>query len=290
MAAAQAPISKCDVCTRGVDVTFYCQECTQEMCKDCKTMHLRMNVSKNHTVVSIAKDRETDVHEKEHSAIPCSIHSRERIQMFCTTCEIPVCIICIAEGTHKNHDLDTIINAKEKYRNELLNFVTKIKQEISNIETSLQSMQNHTKRKSDINKQRNEIKSQVDKIADILIDEQEKRKIKGIESMNSKLKVIQNILSKKIDLLRSCEDNVKSGIETVIDVTKDIRKKRMTRTKLPPIEAYYLPVFESGDTCDLRKIFGMLKEYKGNASKVAKISFEGQIKKIFKSNKQNKPL
>ncbi|KAJ8297620.1 hypothetical protein KUTeg_024151 [Tegillarca granosa] len=270
---AQAPISKCEVCDRGVVAWFYCHECKQEMCKDCKTMHLRMNISKDHTVVCITRDKK-NVGEKGQSNIPCSIHPCEHIQMFCTTCEMPVCIICIADRTHKNHEFDQLVNAKEKYKNELSKFVTKTKQEILNLETSLQSMQNHVKdyiklsgkTKSDINRQRNEMKSQVDKIADDLIDEQEKRTIQEMKIMDSKTKEIQKILSEKIDLLRSCEDNVESGIETVIDITKDFRKKRIKLTTLSSIEAYSLPGFDSGNTSDLRKIFGELKDYEGSMS------------------------
>lgn len=136
---AQVVISKCDICNQGVDARFYCQECAQEMCQSCKTTHLRMNISRNHTVICIVKDNGLSVHDME----TCFIHPNEPIQIYCLTCDIPVCHICTDGKTHNNHDFDSFMIISDEYKKDLSQFKTK--QEISGITTSLRSKENRPK-------------------------------------------------------------------------------------------------------------------------------------------------
>ncbi|KAJ8298524.1 hypothetical protein KUTeg_025055 [Tegillarca granosa] len=264
---AQVPISKCEVCDRGVDARFYCQECTQEMCKDCQKSHLRMVMAKNHTIIRIATDKDTSVHQQESCKIPCQTHPKETVQMYCLTCTLPICHTCIAEKTHTNHDLDKLVNIAEKYKKYLAQFISKTKQDISDHQTSLQSIQNNIqdytehadKTISDINKQREQIKSEADKVADDMIREVEHRKFKDVTTMKEKGDKIKKFISDDKELLGPCEEKVHSDTDTCVKDFKTVLsyKKNKTTFSVTPLRP---PIFVRNDVHGLQDIFGTLKD------------------------------
>ncbi|KAJ8297832.1 hypothetical protein KUTeg_024363 [Tegillarca granosa] len=94
-----------------------------------------MIISKNHTIIRIATDKDTSVHQREYCKIPSKTHPKETVQMYCLTCALPICHTCIADKTHKYHDLDKFVNIAEKYKKYLAQFITETKKEISDHQT-----------------------------------------------------------------------------------------------------------------------------------------------------------
>ncbi|KAJ8298043.1 hypothetical protein KUTeg_024574 [Tegillarca granosa] len=264
---AQVPISKCTVCHLGVDARFYCQECTQEMCKDCQERHLRMTSCRNHTIIRIAADKDKDVHQQEPSKITCQTHPKETVQMYCLTCTTPVCFTCITDRTHRNHDFDKLVNVAEKYKNKLAQFITETKQDILDYLTSLQSVQNNIqdyteladKTISEINKQREEIKSEADKVADDMIREVEHRKLKDVKTMKQEGDKIKKIISDDNEMLGPCEEKLHSDTDTCVKDFKTIShyKKNKTTFSVTPLRP---PIFVENDVHGLQDIFGKLKD------------------------------
>ncbi|KAJ8298291.1 hypothetical protein KUTeg_024822 [Tegillarca granosa] len=264
---AQVPISKCDVCDRGVDARYYCQECTQEMCKDCQERHLRMISSRNHTIIRIAADKDTPVHQQESSKITCQTHPKETVQMYCLTCTLPICHTCIADKIHKNHDLDKFVNIAEKYKKHLAQLISETKQDISDYHTSLQSVQNSIQHYtqladrtvSDINKQREQIKSEADKVADDMIREVEHRKFKDVKTMKEEGEKIKKIISDDNELLGPHEEKLHSDTDTCVRDFKTVSsyKKNKTTFSATPLRP---PIFVRNDVDGVQDIFGKLKD------------------------------
>lgn len=276
---AQAPINKCEVCSRGVDARFYCRECAQEMCKTCKTSHLRMNISRDHTIISIAKDKDTSIHEKDTIKITCSVHSKEQVQMYCVTCDAPVCHTCIADKIHNKHDFDKLTNVAERHKQDLLRFVKETKEEIVELGTSLKCIEVYKKdymKLSDkaideINQQREEIKSKADAIADDMIKEVRRRKNEDMKSMDNQGQMLQKTIMDRKVLLPPCEEKLTSDINTALTLksfTTDVRLKKKS-SQPTSFEPVHPPVFVRSDVNDPQKTFGKLEDRKGKKSAIA---------------------
>ncbi|KAJ8297695.1 hypothetical protein KUTeg_024226 [Tegillarca granosa] len=265
--AAQFPISKCKVCDRGVDASFYCQECTQEMCKDCQERHLRMIISKNHRIIRIATNKDTSLHQQESSKIKCQTHPKETVQMYCLTCTLPICHTCIVDKTHNNHDFNKLVNIAKNYKKNLAQFISKTKQDITDYQTSLQSIQNNIedytelaeKNISDINKQREQIKSEADKVADDMIRKVEHRKLKDVKTMKEEGDKIKKFISDDNKLLGSCEEKLHSDTDTCVKDFKTVLslKNNKTTFSVTPLRP---PIFVRHDVHGLQDIFGTLKD------------------------------
>ncbi|KAJ8297410.1 hypothetical protein KUTeg_023941 [Tegillarca granosa] len=166
----------------------------------------------------------TSVHQQESSKITCQTHPKETIQMYCLMCILPICHTCIADKTHKHHDLDKFGNIAEKYKKKLEQLISKTKQDILDHQTSLQSIQNNiqdytelaNKTISDINKLREQIKAEADKVADDTIREVEQHKLKDVKSMKEEGDKVKKIISDNNKLLGSCEEKLHSDTETCV--------------------------------------------------------------------------
>ncbi|KAK3082886.1 hypothetical protein FSP39_008010 [Pinctada imbricata] len=100
-------ITPCDLCETKEDVNSFCRNCSQNLCEDCKRLHLRSTVSRDHNVVHISEGKSS-----ESEATACTKHG-ERLFFYCRTCSVLFCPKCL-DPTHKNHDfLDTDKYAKE---------------------------------------------------------------------------------------------------------------------------------------------------------------------------------
>lgn len=110
---AQSVIGTCEICNQGTGIDF-CQECQQLFCNNCKLMHLRIKLSRNHTF--------KDVDQPEVKLTLCEEHELVYI-LFCETCCSLICKKCVIKN-HKSHELEDItfdkVSEKQKEVSEQL--------------------------------------------------------------------------------------------------------------------------------------------------------------------------
>jgi hypothetical protein len=97
---AQSALKTCDICTGGPGIAF-CLNCEQYFCMNCKSLHKRQQVSRNHEFQS----GENIVPEVK---LRCKEHKEDCV-FACDNCDISICMRCIT-GKHKGH---TVSNMKE---------------------------------------------------------------------------------------------------------------------------------------------------------------------------------
>ncbi|XP_034329810.2 E3 ubiquitin-protein ligase TRIM71 [Magallana gigas] len=88
---------------------FYCNDCHQPMCDQCRDEHQRSPKTKNHEVVLFMQRKLRLPVEK------CRDHPTREIDIFCDICNIPLCSKCSTMSDHKGHsftDLETIYTEK----------------------------------------------------------------------------------------------------------------------------------------------------------------------------------
>uniref|UniRef100_K1Q8N2 Tripartite motif-containing protein 3 n=1 Tax=Magallana gigas TaxID=29159 RepID=K1Q8N2_MAGGI len=88
---------------------FYCNDCHQPMCEQCRDEHQKNKKTKIHEVASYRERKRQIPVEK------CKIHPTKEIDLLCEVCRIPICSKCTGAKEHRGHvftDLEMVFNEK----------------------------------------------------------------------------------------------------------------------------------------------------------------------------------
>ena len=106
----------CDGCGGERHATHYCIECEDHYCETIATAHVRMKLSRGHTVVALA-DKPKDTQPPSTAPLPatvkCKEHSTADLSLFDTECNVPVCVVCLSLG-HHGHKCKSLGEAAEE--------------------------------------------------------------------------------------------------------------------------------------------------------------------------------
>ena len=81
---------------------FYCNDCHQPMCEQCKDEHRKSSNNKNHDVVLYRQRKHRLPIEK------CKLHPTKNVDIFCKECKTPLCLKCFLTEEHKGHEVDDL--------------------------------------------------------------------------------------------------------------------------------------------------------------------------------------
>uniref|UniRef100_A0A8W8LTC4 B box-type domain-containing protein n=2 Tax=Magallana gigas TaxID=29159 RepID=A0A8W8LTC4_MAGGI len=76
---------------------FYCNDCHQPMCEQCRDEHQKNEKTKNHEVVPYKQRKRQLPVEK------CKIHPSKEMVLLCEECKTPICYKCTATKEHRGH-------------------------------------------------------------------------------------------------------------------------------------------------------------------------------------------
>ena len=79
---------------------FYCNDCYQTICEQCRDKHLKGSDTKTHEIVLYQHRKHKLPVEK------CKLHPKRNIDMFCKECKIPLCSECSTVEKHHGHKFD----------------------------------------------------------------------------------------------------------------------------------------------------------------------------------------
>ncbi|XP_052679418.1 uncharacterized protein LOC128160175 [Crassostrea angulata] len=88
---------------------FYCNDCHQPMCEQCRDEHQKSPETKGHEVVPY-KQRKRQLPMQK-----CKIHPTKEIVILCEECQIPLCYKCTTTKEHRGHvftDLEMVFDEK----------------------------------------------------------------------------------------------------------------------------------------------------------------------------------
>lgn len=111
---------KCSSCVDEAPATSWCVDCQEFICDNCVQAHQRLKITKDHTIK--AKDEVTDGSSSASSSVPkslfCSMHSHERLSLFCVSCDKLTCRDCQLTE-HRDHKYKFIQEIAEETRNSM---------------------------------------------------------------------------------------------------------------------------------------------------------------------------
>ncbi|XP_052687166.1 uncharacterized protein LOC128166202 [Crassostrea angulata] len=87
---------------------FYCNDCHQPMCEQCRDEHQKSPDTRNHEVVPYQQRK------RQLPEVKCQIHVNRYLDMLCEQCQVPVCSKCVIKdhGGHTFIDLETVYAEK----------------------------------------------------------------------------------------------------------------------------------------------------------------------------------
>ena len=94
--SASSSGSVCSVEDCGQPAMTYCKDGCQFLCQRCYDDHQSIRITKNHQVFPITKPRKCPYP-------PCNHHNHQVLDLYCRTCDMPVCTTC-SQANHRDHD------------------------------------------------------------------------------------------------------------------------------------------------------------------------------------------
>ncbi|XP_062587007.1 uncharacterized protein LOC134248608 [Saccostrea cucullata] len=109
-------IMRCDLCETTI-VQMHCDTCLVNLCRACVGDHISTDETMDHKVVKFQSRKTSPLYPR------CASHEKERCEMYCRHCDIPVCLTCLASDQHLGHKLSKILQVvgerKEMIKKEL---------------------------------------------------------------------------------------------------------------------------------------------------------------------------
>nr|XP_034305794.1 E3 ubiquitin-protein ligase TRIM71 isoform X3 [Crassostrea gigas] len=240
---------------------FYCNDCYQPMCEQCRDEHLKNKKTKSHEMVPYKQ------HKRPLPVEQCKIHPTKEMVLLCEECQIPICYKCTATKEHRGHaftDLEIDFDEKvslcheeiEKIRNyfeptsqdlktEIAGDVTEMKKIMEAIRTSMKAEAEYVKKL--VNTVISENIKQVDKIEKSLL-----------ESLNGQNKKINDYINYLNNLIKTFYGYLSpSNIE---QLTLALKSESFIIRPIPETFKPVPPVFIAGNFSkkDVTKLLGRI--------------------------------
>ncbi|XP_078323018.1 uncharacterized protein LOC111130443 [Crassostrea virginica] len=197
-------VIRCGLCETPVPPK-HCAICTVHLCEACEGKH-RSDESKDHYIVPF----------KLRGSIPkCTKHSTEVCTQFCTTCNIPVCSLCVASSEHEQHEKEDILKLFETKRklmqNDLQDLVKFIYPRYQEAATNIPVQ------KADVNKHSQKLKTALDQQGEALHEE--------IENIILEMKSdIDDMDAQHIAAIDQQEDAINHTIPEITQTILDLKR------------------------------------------------------------------
>ncbi|KAK6165608.1 hypothetical protein SNE40_022506 [Patella caerulea] len=190
--------SNCDSCEKR-DAKWFCTDCEQNLCDNCKTTHDSFPVCKDHCVHSLNEEISLEsVNQHRY----CKKHSKDKLVFYCVNCSKPICMKC-KNTSHGNHDAEDLDDATEK-----------IKVDLGNLQDKLLFAQNN-------------LEQEIAKCEESKI-ERKKRSEEQCQKIDQKaMEIMQTVQLMQCRLKKSVTDNLETelgDLTTVMEMLKGSRK------------------------------------------------------------------
>ncbi|XP_062597795.1 uncharacterized protein LOC134259211 [Saccostrea cucullata] len=235
---------------------YYCKTCEQGLCPRCKERHVVDLDTKTHDV----EVKSVEVKSVIKSEI-CTRHPDKVYDMWCASCDLPVCYSCLE---HRKHEVLDIKSAYTKYRQLYKSKIAHISSEIlPNNRATLASI------KADIKTEMEALQLDIGKIVPKIINKTQKLKYKidvaflehlGQTSFNFSfcLQSAKKTLQRRLSVLENYENRCDQLFKKPVQFLSFFQKIKITReksdTSIPNLSILFLN--EKVNKEEITKFFG----------------------------------
>ncbi|XP_061186267.1 uncharacterized protein LOC133194301 [Saccostrea echinata] len=245
--SAQCKVQQCSQCQR--DTEFYCKSCKFDLCLRCKEIHVIDLCTMYHDVV---------IYREKYEYIPkqdiCMRHPNRVCEMFCHSCQLPVCFQCTE---HRKHQILDIRSAYKANRQQYRDIIHKIRSEtiynscflLAGIKTDLKSCNTKISNlQSGMSTKAQRLKDLIDTvICDVKI--RHKTLIHRLQQQKRNLAIIENF-----------EDKFEQSLSRPVNFLLFLKKPRVPRMKdSPNLTQHRILSLEEINMDDVMKLLSEIK-------------------------------
>ena len=158
----------------GQPAVNYCETGCQFLCQQCSNDHCEYRITKSHIVIQANDYKEVSTYVNETTYPPCNRHKHQLVDLYCRTCNIPICTTC-SQANHRGHDVceldkqaEVCKTNLEQIQEETDALIEQVKRAITKTESQAMKAQN------DIDDISDTVKSSFKKMHDKLDAEEDK--------------------------------------------------------------------------------------------------------------------
>ncbi|XP_062571646.1 E3 ubiquitin-protein ligase TRIM71-like [Saccostrea cucullata] len=252
-------VMRCDLCETAV-IQMHCETCLVNLCKACVGEHISTGEYKDHKIVKFHDRQSTPLYPR------CTTHAKERCEMYCKQCDIPVCLSCLASKQHLGHELSKVLQVLEekkdiivKERNELIDTIYPTYQDIaSNVQNRMSQLEKeYGDLSTAIIKHEEDWHREIDKLVKKLKAEVDEMKNTQLQTLQKQLNEINKTMSDITEEINSTETAIDTNdLSKLFSVKSNVSRYINLPHKMIPL----LPKFIPGKIHweELSKIFGAL--------------------------------
>ncbi|XP_061167792.1 E3 ubiquitin-protein ligase TRIM71-like [Saccostrea echinata] len=252
-------VMRCDLCETVV-VQMHCDTCLVNLCKACVGEHISTDEFKDHKVVKFQARKSSPLYPG------CTTHSKERCEMYCNQCDIPVCNSCIASDQHLGHKFLKILQVLDERRNKIMKDVTELNEIIyptyqdiaSNVQNRMSQLEKEYGDLSmAITKHGEDWHREIDKLVKKLKAEVDEMKNTQLQTLQKHLDEINKNISDIKDEINSVDMALDTNdLSKLFSVTSSVHIYRNLPNKIMLSLPKFMPGKIQGK--ELRKLFGAL--------------------------------
>ena len=253
---AQAANKTCEICMRASGL-HYCTQCDQVFCDNCKMVHLRSKISRNHTFMTGPNIK------TEKKAEGCTDHNEDFIYL-CENCDQLICRLCVTKA-HKAHAVVDIKDSNKEVQTEISKYLDSM---VDNVRSSAKQIEGTTETYTTeveatvraIIGHGNTIKDMVDKKVDALVKTLREREIIELQSLTKANKDCKDLLGEVTKQQQIYQDMIKQCDEVAL--FQKMKKMKSDIENLKSVDATSLPSAtynrKNANFPDVEKLFGNL--------------------------------
>ncbi|XP_056016586.1 E3 ubiquitin-protein ligase TRIM71-like [Ostrea edulis] len=198
-------VMRCDLCETAL-VQMYCDTCLVNLCKACVGEHTFSDESKKHEILRFRKS--TPLYPG------CTSHDKERCELFCNPCHIPVCSTCLASNQHLGHELLKTMQVLEEKKEKIAKEKNELKEIIyptyQGIVSDVQNRMSQLEKKcgdlsTAITKHGEDCHREIDKLVQKLKAEVEEMKTTQLHTLQKHLDEVNKKISEINDEINSMD-------------------------------------------------------------------------------------
>ncbi|VDI62686.1 Hypothetical predicted protein [Mytilus galloprovincialis] len=258
----------CQMCEESNEIKWKCLHCDFLLCTKCQKLHKKVKSTDQHTIIDIkdiACHQQQTKDQLDFSNIKCGIHAGQTCFLFCQSCEVVVCPLCITTV----HDTHKMIELAKGYEQTIKTFNSDIDQklvqngkvlsEIGTFKSSLDS--NYELEKQKILSREKDLKNDVEKHTNKLLKELDQRKEIVMKSVNDAENRSENI-DKDLDLQKKTLSQALNSNNAKLVFNIQSEEKTLRQKRIVPVNTIFpkLPKFVPGKQVIQDSYFGELTE------------------------------
>ncbi|XP_033637894.1 tripartite motif-containing protein 2-like [Asterias rubens] len=246
------PVLTCEGCDEGLEAVSRCVDCDANLCDICLENHAKLKMNRHHQIVNaVGSSNQRPENKGKLESPKCRKHTDQELCFYCDTCDLLVCLKCVAfDHRAQNHILTEITACVQSHRQaveaELMKFdecrkhFQKVDDSIKHSQHRLQLMVDRAlrdivaKEEEEITKIRNASRLLQERVTQIGQERGEEFESK-LSSNHDKMSRAEQIVASVKDLMQQADDfellDLKSKIMHNLTFHKELQFQALQHSK-----------------------------------------------------------